>query len=188
VKFTRKVVEKWPPAITALWELSVLELLSRWIREDALSVRRAAARLFCDGIAQVSLFAVLFESSILESLLVLLADLDGPWRAERIIGCIGTLLERAILLEWAEMVLVSFEKSGIWERLEELAHDPDATIGEGARNRVWQVIRQKEKLIELQERQTIAEEKRKEAEVLAMRDLVRNDDYDEECGLYGDEL
>jgi hypothetical protein len=172
VKFVGKVLARWPEAVREIAGCTVVGLLSRWIRDDAVTVRTAAARLFCAIGGRIRAPLVVLESSIVDSLIVLLVDLDVQTVAEEIVACIGRLVDLAVEVGGAACVLECFARSAVWERLGELAVDPDVEVGERAIEKIAAICRRREELERLEERDGALEETRKLAQIKVLEEYM----------------
>jgi hypothetical protein len=179
LKLIRRGLNQWPGRSAVLSDAALVGLLAAWIRDDAVEVRLAAATAFSEISAQQFLTQAAFNGRVVDALVALLADLDRPDKAEMILACIGKLVHNAADSGAGDVVLECFERDAIWERLAELASDPDAEIGNEAVAQILDITAVREQLCHEKEKRRMEIEMRKREEIRAMRAVMTPGD--DEC-------
>jgi hypothetical protein len=168
VEFLGRVIKADPGALAEIATTPGLALLGRWIGGEALSVRRESAGLFCEIASRLGYPIELFHTaSLFAHICELLADVDDTRLALSLANWVHTVIDRMADQGHHAEVLEAFERDGVWERLEEIAFDPDAPAGPEVSARLESIARGKDALVEAVEAARDAERRREEQERIA---------------------
>jgi hypothetical protein len=172
VKFMRRAIDASPIALDGIATPAGLGLLGHWVDDGALSVRQASAGLLCEIARYLRYPLELFNTAgFFASACQLLAEIDDARLALSLVVCVDGMVGRMGERGRHGEIFMALGRDGVWDRLEEIAFDPDGEVGPDASAKLQSIASGRAALGEALEAVKESEEIQKNAEVWALRDV-----------------